>query len=79
MLPAALNSLLKKHRIHLLQKNTEIFLFNKIVRGSLCRAADFLLTDLAIFANILSLANLAHLVEQLPRNEQVLGSSPGVG
>lgn len=39
----------------------------------------FLLTDLAIFVNILSLANLAHLVEQLPRNEQVLGSSPGVG
>lgn len=26
-----------------------------------------------------SYANLAHLVEQLPRNEQVLGSSPGVG
>ena len=32
-----------------------------------------------IFNIIQKHANLAHLVEQLTRNEQVLGSSPGVG
>lgn len=39
-----------------------------------------MLTAAFFFAILInSYANLAHLVEQLPRNEQVLGSSPGVG
>lgn len=64
-----------------IQKMSAIFigLVCKNLMAKVWSISYFLLTDLAIFANILSLANLAHLVEQLPRNEQVLGSSPGVG
>ncbi len=38
-----------------------------------------MLTEPFYFATILSLANLAHPVEQRTRNAQVVGSSPTVG
>ena len=49
----------------------QVILFANLAHGSFLAESSV--------EQVIQLANLAHLVEQFPRKEQVLGSSPGVG